>query len=218
MSLVRAVFESVEYDHDNPLLAVERPETEARLPELAGRDVLDLGAGHGHYARLGRARGARCVVALDLCASMLAGAPGPALAADADSLPLRADAFDVVIAALVLSYVDRPRTLAEVARVLRPGGVLLVSDLHAGGVARGGWRRTFTTAQGSMLALDAPPPAPASLVAEIAAAGLQVERLEETCVDERLEPHFRRAGRRDFAQLLGLPLLVHVVARRGCGG
>lgn len=202
-------------DRENPLLAIERPETEARLPALGGRDVLDLGAGDGHYARLAHARGARRVVAIDVAEVMLAGvSPTAAVAADGAALPLRAASFDVVIAALVLSYVDRPRVLAEVARVLRPGGMFVASDLHADGASRGGWRRTFPSRDGGLLVLEAPPPAPATLAAEIESAGIVVERCETTFVDDRLEPLFQRAGRGDFERQRGLPLLLHVAARR----
>ena len=218
MSVARAVFDAVDYDRDNPLLAVERPETERRLPELAGRDVLDIGGGRGHYAHLCRERGARSVVALDVCASLLKAGSTPAVVADAAALPVRDGSCDVAIAALVLSYVDCRRALAEVARILRPGGVLIVSELHAEGVARGGWRRTFPAIGGATVTLEAPALAPAVLASEIERAGLEVVRLEETPVDQRLRPHFERAGRRDFERLAGLPLLLHVVARRGLDG
>ena len=65
---VRDVFAvaAAAYDRGNPLLALERPDTEALLPVLAGRDVLDVGAGTGHYARLAAALGARIAIAFDL--------------------------------------------------------------------------------------------------------------------------------------------------------
>ena len=206
---------ATQYDRDNPLLTIERPETEALLPELAGLDVVDLGAGHAHYARLARARGARRVAAVDVSAAMLRGVPLPAVVADAAALPLASGSADVVIAALMLSYVDRVRALLEVARVLRPSGVLVISELHARGAAQGGWRRTFRGATGRTLAVEAPPPDPRALAGELDAAGFHLEVYRETAVDQRLEPHFRRAGRQDLPTLMGLPLLVHLVARRG---
>ena len=215
-AFTRAIFaRAVDYDRGNPLLVVERPETEALLPDMAGRDVLDLGAGHAYYTAHARAHGARKVVALDISEPLLRGTKAPAVVADAAALPLASQQFDVVVAALVLSYVDRAAALGEIARVLRPSGTLVVSDLHARGAALGGWRRTFRGADGGMVAVEAPPPAPETLRAEIEAAGLRVEAVRETPVDERLEPHFRKAGRRDLPALLGVPLLVHIVARKG---
>jgi ubiquinone/menaquinone biosynthesis C-methylase UbiE len=146
---------------------------------------------------------------------MLRGVPVPAIVGDAAALPVASASTDVVVAALVLSYVDRPRTLAEIARILRPSGVLLISELHARGVAQGGWRRTFRGATGRTLAVEAPPPDPRVLAGELDAAGFRLEVFRETPVDQRLEPHFRRAGRRDLPALLGLPLLVHLAARKG---
>jgi SAM-dependent methyltransferase len=99
----------------------------------AGR-VLDLGCGTGELARGAAAAGMQ-VTACDISAEMLRRAadhdPGGAvgwvqLHPGWRELPLRAAAFDVVIAASVLEYVDDPSVvLGECARVLRPGGVLL---------------------------------------------------------------------------------------------
>ena len=218
MRAVVDVFERASgYERENPLLAIERPETEALLPGLAGRDVLDLGSGHGHYARLARTRGARCVIALDASLAIVRASAPAAVVAAAEALPLGASVVDVVIAALVTSYVDRTRAFAEVARVLRPEGRIVISELHAEGMARGAWRRTFRGVGGEALAVEASPPEPGLLARELEAAGLRVETRKETAVDARLEPHFRRAGRRDFAALRGLPLLVHVVAHKTVG-
>ncbi|PYQ52523.1 MAG: hypothetical protein DMF78_11130 [Acidobacteria bacterium] len=171
------------YDRGNPLLAVERPETQALLPPLAGRDVLDLGSGRGHYAARAHASQAARVVALDLTPEMLEAAPRPAVVADGGRLPFASDAFDVVVASLVLSYLfDPAQAIREAARVLRPGGTIVASD-H--------WKEWLRE------------------------AGLHLETLREPAIGESLEPHFRRAGRRDFAALVGTPLLVVFRARKG---
>src|SRR5205085_6774151 len=51
--------------------------------------------------------------------------------AAAESLPFAAGSFDVVICRLALPYTDNARCLSELARVLRPGGVLLLKIHHA---------------------------------------------------------------------------------------
>jgi ubiquinone/menaquinone biosynthesis C-methylase UbiE len=93
----------------------------------AGR-VLDLGCGTGRNLPLfGRAVRA---VGLDPChESLLAArrrAPGvPLVRARAEALPFLDRAFDTVVSGLVFCSVeDVPRGLAEVGRVLKPGGVL----------------------------------------------------------------------------------------------
>jgi ubiquinone/menaquinone biosynthesis C-methylase UbiE len=217
MSAVRELFAAAagRYARANTLLLIERPETAALLPPLAGRDVLDLGAGNGHYAALARDSGARRALALDLTPEMLAAAPRPALQADAGRLPLRDGCLDVVVAALLVSFVaDRTAVFREVARVLRRGGCLVLSDLHAV-AARLGWRRSFEGPAGERLVIEAPPPRPDQLADELAVAGLEVEARREPVIDERLAPGFRRAGRSDFASLRGTPLLVVLRARKG---
>jgi SAM-dependent methyltransferase len=90
--------------------------------------TLDLGSGTGRNLPLLPA-GARAV-ALDPHRDALARArrraPGvPAVVARAEALPFREGSFDTVVSGLVLCSVDDPdAALAEIRRVLRPGGTL----------------------------------------------------------------------------------------------
>jgi ubiquinone/menaquinone biosynthesis C-methylase UbiE len=214
---VREVFAvaAATYGRGNPLRAVERPETAALLPVLSGRAVLDAGAGHGHYAALARASGARVAVALDLTPEMLrAAGPGLRVIADAGRLPVTSASIDVVVEALVLSHLADPgEAIREAARVLRPGGAFVFSDLHPV-ASRLGWRRVFDTGRGATVEATAPPLAGADIRHLLAAAGLSVDLWREPVVDERLAPHFAAAGRRDFEALRGTPLLVVARARK----
>lgn len=89
---------------------------------VAGLSALDVGCGGGELVRRLGAAGAR-PVGLDV-RSGNAGVRG-----DARRLPFRDGAFDLVACSLVLHYLDRPRgALAEIARVLRPRGRLLLAD------------------------------------------------------------------------------------------
>ena len=110
----------------------------------AGDRVLDLGAGLGRHAFDAARRGAR-VVALDLSATDLAAVRSTATAmaeagetlppagvagvrADARRLPFADGSFDRVVASEVFEHVDDDAlAAAEVARVLRPGGVAAVT-------------------------------------------------------------------------------------------
>ena len=107
--------------------------TEQILPlaaeELAGAErVLDVGCGEGQVARLAVAGGAALVAGIDPTWNQLVvarqRAGGPAYArADADALPFESGVFDAVVACLVFEHIrEVDGAIAEVARVLRPGG------------------------------------------------------------------------------------------------
>jgi SAM-dependent methyltransferase len=96
--------------------------------ELDGyASVLDVGCGDGQIARLLAGRGAD-VVGVDPTWNQITVAAarggGPAYArADAAVLPFAAASFDAAIACLVFEHIDDvDGAIAEVARVLRPGG------------------------------------------------------------------------------------------------
>ena len=99
---------------------------------LAGaHDVLDIGCGDGQVARLAVRGGATRVVGIDPTWNQLvtaverAGGASYARAAAA-ALPLRDATFDAVVACLVFEHIrDIDTAMAEIARVLRPGGRFL---------------------------------------------------------------------------------------------
>ncbi|MFD9006275.1 class I SAM-dependent methyltransferase [Streptomyces sp. NPDC059582] len=104
----------------------------------AGTYVLDTGTGTGTAAVAARARGAR-VRAVDADAGMVAAARGrgiDARVAVLPGLPFPDGEFDAVVGNFVVNHVGRPRAaLAELRRVLRPGGRLAVTLWAGGGQA-----------------------------------------------------------------------------------
>ncbi|HEX3802231.1 MAG TPA: methyltransferase domain-containing protein [Solirubrobacteraceae bacterium] len=98
------------------------------LLPAAARKVVDLGAGTGKLTRMIAARGVD-VTAVDPSAGMLEqlrqAVPGvPALQGTAEQLPLDDNSVDAVLVAQAWHWVDLPRASVEVARVLKPGGML----------------------------------------------------------------------------------------------
>ncbi|MGE0875243.1 MAG: class I SAM-dependent methyltransferase [Burkholderiales bacterium] len=102
-----------------------------------GERVLDVASGSGDLARAFAARGAEVVMS-DINGAMLArgrdrmldaGLPTPALQCDAERLPFASASFDCVSVAFGLrNMTHKDAALAEMARVLRPGGRLLVLE------------------------------------------------------------------------------------------
>jgi ubiquinone/menaquinone biosynthesis C-methylase UbiE len=129
-------FEDPEF---NRLFTVESEWLFERL-ELERDDlVLDVAAGTGHVAR-GFAPNVRAVVAVDATRAMLERgwieAKRAALRnivfmqADATALPFVDGSFDVVVSRFALHHFEDPTVpIAEMRRVLRPGGRLAVADL-----------------------------------------------------------------------------------------
>jgi malonyl-CoA O-methyltransferase len=128
---------------DNPLVAAEQPVMAELLGDLSGAVVLDVGCGTGRLMRLAAQQGARWVVGLDRCEEMLRRASGVRVRADMSCLPFADESFDCVIAGLAIGYVaSLDDFVREAARVLRPAGRLICSDLHPCGHWLG-WRRTY---------------------------------------------------------------------------
>lgn len=100
-----------------------------------GGRVLDVGCGPGHLAARLADRGLH-VAAIDLDPAMVErarrrlAARAETAVADVAALPFPDASFDVVVSTLSMHHwADHAAGLAEVARVLRPGGVALVFDL-----------------------------------------------------------------------------------------
>ena len=104
------------------------------LGPVAGRRVLDVGCGTGRLAALLAGAGAE-VVGVDLSPAMLAvaaqRAPGRLACADAARLPLPDASVDAAVTVATLEFTHDPAAvLAEMARVVRPGGRVVAAVLN----------------------------------------------------------------------------------------
>ncbi|MBL1078922.1 class I SAM-dependent methyltransferase [Nocardia sp. 2] len=119
--------EAAAYDEhrpDYPMAAVRW----ALEPVGGGGEALDLGAGTGKLTGVLHAAGVR-VVAVEpddgMRAALVRRHPEtPAFAGTAESIPLPDDSVHAVLVGQAFHWFDQERALPEIARVLRPGGVL----------------------------------------------------------------------------------------------
>jgi ubiquinone/menaquinone biosynthesis C-methylase UbiE len=105
------------------------------LGDLNGKRVADVGCGKGRFARIVKERNpSASVVALDLAEAMLQGIPPDidSVAASMTALPLATEAFDGAYATESLEHaVDVPAAVAELARIVKPGGRIVIIDKNA---------------------------------------------------------------------------------------
>jgi SAM-dependent methyltransferase len=104
-----------------------------RRRTLRGAEVIDLACGTGSAALAAAARGAR-VTGLDITPELVAIASARAGAeavswytGDASDTGLTAGSFDVAVSNMGIIFVDPDQQVAEVTRLLKPGGVLAFS-------------------------------------------------------------------------------------------
>ncbi len=107
---------------------------------LAGKIVLDVGCGDGTLASEFHRRGASFVIGCDPDPRMIAKAASRAatesgggtryMLARAEELPFHDRSFDLASTVTVLSFVEqRARAIGELARILKPGGRLVIGEL-----------------------------------------------------------------------------------------
>jgi len=101
-------------------------------PLLRGKGVLDVACGTGYGAEVLRKGGVRAVVSLDMSEDALRFGAAPfalrAVLGDAQRLPFPDEAFDACVSFETIEHVPEAEGFArELARILRPGGALLLS-------------------------------------------------------------------------------------------
>ena len=164
------------------------------LPE--GAPVLDLGCGAGTYVRLLGGLGHRTFgldYSLPSLARAVAGDPGQKgryLAGEAYALPFATESFDLVVSIGVLQALGDPaRALAEMARVVRPGGALVVEALN-GRSAPALARRALERLRGQPRRVRTD--APSEVRVWLADSGLEVRAEAGLCLPPRRLPGLGR--------------------------
>jgi len=198
-------------DEDNPLIALEEPEVDRLLGDVAGLDVVDVGCGTGRHTIRLAGRGAR-VVGVDFSDGMLARAREKAGSSEirwvvADltrpPLPLPERSFDRVLCALVVDHIGAlAEFFAELGRLCREDGRVVVTVMHPAMMLKGTQARFVDPESGRETRPESQPNLIADYVNGAVEAALRVVRIGEHSVDEALAARMPRAQK-----YLGWPIL-----------
>jgi SAM-dependent methyltransferase len=126
---------------------------------------------------------------------------------DLEALPLGSGSVDAAVCALAMVHLPEIATaIAELGRVVRPGGRVIISDVHPF-VVMLGWQAQFRTADGGAGFMRLHPHLPSEYCQAAAAAGLRVRG----CHEPRLTPEAaataaaERLPEANHAAWVGLP-------------
>lgn len=193
------------YDQETGLSALDELAVAALGPRGGGR-LLDAGCGTGR--RLPKGDGA---VGCDLSMPMLRAGrrAGRVVNADIARLPFADASFELVWCRLVVGHLPSlAEPYAEFARVCRPGGRIVITDLHPD-AARADMRRTFVDADGNAGEVPHYRHDADTHLTAVAAAALKVDRMEDWVIGPPIRRFFEAAGDLDrYERLLGQPVLL----------
>ncbi len=167
----------------NPLIQLEETVLLPLLASLPPGRALDAACGTGRVsARLAAA--GHDVLGVDTTAEMLAIARGRVPAARfaegrLEALPVADGSFDLVVCCLALDHcASIARPIAEIARAARPGGRVILTDIHPSMVHLGG-QAAYVDEDGAWAFVRAHPHVHGDYLRAFAAAGLAVDDLLE---------------------------------------
>jgi len=205
----------------NDTVALEEPVVRRLLDELPQGPVLDAACGTGRHTAYLLDAG-REPIGVDASEAMLARAreklPGADLRrGELTALPLPDASVAGAVCALALSHLpELGPAMSELARVLRPGGRVVISNLHPFATAVLGWRAVFEDAAGARATIPEHPHMPGDYLAAFAAAGLVARRCEEPCLTRAQARARAKYGNEDAFEdaLTGMPAVIVWEAER----
>ncbi len=172
----------------NELMRVEQLAMTLLWKGLPVERALDVGTGTGRNLGLLADEGVTTRLGLDRSAAMLKRADARRerlIVGDAAALPFAAEAFDLVLASLMVGDLsDLAPFTREASRVLRRGGSLVYSDFHPTWAERS-WQRTFESADGRKWRLPYHLHTLSDHRAALDAALLEALVIEEPLLDDR---------------------------------
>jgi ubiquinone/menaquinone biosynthesis C-methylase UbiE len=184
----------------NPVIAREERHVVSVLPDLHGKNVLDLACGTGRWLEKLLACGAGCGTGVDVSRAMLRVAgrkssiSGKVGQADCLELPFANTTFDFAICSFALGHIRELRKMVgELARVMKAGGEVFVSDLHPEAYARG-WRTGFRDAR-SAVQIETAARMPEEVIRAFYAGGFECLTYISLCLGEAERPIFAAANK-----------------------
>jgi cytosine/adenosine deaminase-related metal-dependent hydrolase/ubiquinone/menaquinone biosynthesis C-methylase UbiE len=205
----------------NPLLLLEERKATPLLPSVRGGNVLDVGCGTGRWLTHLEALHPDSLMGIDCSRVMLKHARKKVLPTTklehghSSVLPGEDTWYSLVIASFLLSYVKDLQAFAfECARVVRPGGWMLISDMHPVTAAEQGWKRSFHV-DGATVDIAVHSRSLAEIIAVFAQNGFDVEVLIEPAFDEPERGVFEAAGMlAEYEELAGVPAIYILKLRK----
>jgi len=190
------------YDTEpNPLLRLEQRTLPPIMPSVKGLDILDVGCGTGRWLKYLDLLAPRSLTGTDASHVMLERASAslaPTVVlhlSDSITVPVDDSSTDLVLASFVLSYLpDLDAFANECVRILRPGGHILLSDMHPVTAARRNWIRCFHR-EGKRIELSARPLSITAIATAFCSRGLKLLTLSEPSFAEPERSLFEDANR-----------------------
>jgi cytosine/adenosine deaminase-related metal-dependent hydrolase/ubiquinone/menaquinone biosynthesis C-methylase UbiE len=198
----------------NPLLLLEERRATPLLPTVRGGNVLDIGCGTGRWLTRWEALNPASLTGVDCSTTMLERAREKVrpttklLQGDCSALPGDDASYTLIMASFLLSYVKELQAFArECARILRPGGWMLISDMHPATAAERGWTRSFHL-DGAKVEIATHSRFLAEIIATFQQNGFKVRVLIEPAFEEPEESVFKDAGKlAEYEELAGVPAI-----------
>jgi SAM-dependent methyltransferase len=197
------------YDaNPNPLLALESRVLQDLMPVAAPMRVVDVACGTGRWTSWFSDVGAS-VTGIDACEEMLGRAPdrlrGSLALGRAEALPVASNYADLVLCSFAAGYFYALRqAVAEMARIARSGGRVIVTDLHPAAVAAG-WKRSFR-ADGRVYEIDHARYSLDEITGSASQAGLRLFAELNVYFDEPERAIFEKAGKAErFSEAVNVP-------------
>jgi cytosine/adenosine deaminase-related metal-dependent hydrolase/ubiquinone/menaquinone biosynthesis C-methylase UbiE len=210
------------YDtQSNPLLMLEERSITPLLPDLNGRDLLDVGCGTGRWLTKLEALNPASLTGTDRSMRMLERARAKTDSTtkleqrDCSMLPGKDASKSFILASFVLSYLNDLHGFAsECARVLRPGGWVLISDMHPVTAAQRGWTRSFRIG-GEKYEITDHPRSLDEIVSAFQYFGFELQVLVEPSFEGPERSIFEDAGKlAEFEDLAGIAAIYVLKLRK----